>query len=533
MNRSRLIAVVVFALVAVTGAWGQQVPQSFNYQGIARNATGAVVSSQSITLRISILNGATSAAEYVETHQTTTNAFGLFTLQVGKGTRVSGTFNGVAWKNGNKLMKVEADLGSGFADLGSSQLQSVPYALVAQELAGPVNLTLNDLSDVNVPSPVTGGVLKWNGSGWVVGNDLSGFELPFADTANTSALTPLLLLRQLGDGEVVRLEGANGTSTTPLLTVVNPGLGDAINVIHRGRKGSAGSFRIDNANSTDPVIRSVTNGVGNAGYFAINNFDSDSAAVRASTIGTGSAVYGEATANGSAYGIYGVATGECVSDQTGLRLFCPTGVYGESTYGPGIYGYNKGAGPGLQAYSQSGYAIVALGPTQNPNFSDMYFHVTNTGKTYAEQSFYTPQSFVSSKDGLASLVTPGDTGIAPGDVLVVNGGGNLVESNDTLMTTVVGVSVANPAFLAGNPLNDDGNSTRTNEIAVATSGFVTINVSDENGQILPGDLLVSSSTRGHAMKAPQDPPPGTVIAKAVQGFNGTGTGSIKAVVMLR
>ncbi|MGE3801643.1 MAG: hypothetical protein AB7H80_11535 [Candidatus Kapaibacterium sp.] len=533
MIARRLLAFTAFTLLTVATASAQQIPQGFNYQGIARDDAGAVVASQTISLRLSIINGATSTAEYVETHQVTTNGFGLFTLQVGEGTRVSGSFNGVTWAAGNKLMKVEADLGAGFVDLGASQLQSVPYALVAGSLAGPLNVAINDLSDVNAGTPTTGNVLKWNGTRWIADDDIAGFELPFADSASTTALTPLLLLHQEGDGEAIRLEGGNGLSTTNLLTLDNQGQGRTLSATLHGRKGVAGAFTIDNANNTDPVIQSVTSGVGNAGNFAINNLFSDSAAVRASTTGTGAGVHGESSGNGRAYGVYGLATGECVPDLSGLRSICPAGVYGRAIYGPGVYGYSSDIGPGVQAYSQNGYAFVGLGPTANPGFTAMRFHVTNAGKTYAEGDFYTPQSFASSRNGLATLVAPGDTGIAPGDVLVVSAAGNIVESTDTNMTTVVGVSIANAAFIAGHLLDDDGNSTRTNEIGVATSGFVTINVTIENGAIAPGDLLVSSSTRGHAMKAPAGAAQGTIIAKAVQSFTGPTEGSIKAVVMLR
>ena len=37
----------------------------------------------------------------------------------------------------------------------------------------------------------------------------------------------------------------------------------------------------------------------------------------------------------------------------------------------------------------------------------------------------------------------------------------------------------------------------------------------ENGFIYPGDLLVSSSKPGYAMKAPKDVKPGTVIGKSL------------------
>ena len=528
-----LYVVLTLALIAIGSVQAQQVPQGFNYQGIARDANGGVVAGQTVNLRLSIIDGATTASEYVETHQVSTNSYGLFTTQIGNGTPFSGTFAGVTWENGNKLLQAEVDLGSGFIDLGSAPLQSVPYALVAGGLAGPITLTVDDLSDVTAGAPANGQVLKWDGTTWVAGDDVAGFELPFADTASSTALTPLFLVRQEGTGPGIHLQGGNGVSSSSLLVIENNGRGEALSVTARGEQSSGGIFRIDNRRSGDRALSGVTNGVGNAGYFEINNLTNDSAAVRAFTNGTAAGVYGESSGNGRAYGLYGVANGECITDFSGLRTICPIGLYGTASFGPGVYGHGSDVGPGVQAYSENGHAFVGLGPTETPGFSDMRFYVANTGKAYAEGSYFTPRSFSSGRNAMATLIPPGDTGIGPEDLLVVSGAGAFVASSNTNMTTVVGVAVANPAFVAGNPLDDDGNSTSINEIALATSGIVTIKVNDENGQIAPGDLLVSSSERGHAMKAPDDPASGTIVAKALEMFGGPGSGSIKAIVMLR
>jgi hypothetical protein len=58
------------------------------------------------------------------------------------------------------------------------------------------------------------------------------------------------------------------------------------------------------------------------------------------------------------------------------------------------------------------------------------------------------------------------------------------------------------------------------------------NVDATNGAIAVGDLLISSSTPGHAMRANETPPPGTVIAKALEPLEG-GTGTIRVLVLSR
>ena len=71
----------------------------------------------------------TGAAEYSESHSLTTNSLGLFTTAFGAGTPESGTFANINWASGSKYLKVELDAGTGFVDMGTQQLLSVPYSM--------------------------------------------------------------------------------------------------------------------------------------------------------------------------------------------------------------------------------------------------------------------------------------------------------------------------------------------------------------------------------------------------------------------
>lgn len=116
-----------------------QVPQGINYQGIARNAAGTLLPGQVISLRISVLSGAGGTVLYSETHSTTTNQFGLFTVKIGMGSPVTGTFAGINWAAGNQYARIEIDPagGSSYINLGDSQLLSVPFALFAESGGSP------------------------------------------------------------------------------------------------------------------------------------------------------------------------------------------------------------------------------------------------------------------------------------------------------------------------------------------------------------------------------------------------------------
>ena len=113
-----------------------QAPQKFNYQGIARDAKGNPVGKQTLGIKLSVLPAQDATTpEYEEVQTITTNEFGLYTLQIGNGTAVTGSLSQVKWETGNKYIRVAIDPtgGTQYADAGTSQLLSVPYALYANQ----------------------------------------------------------------------------------------------------------------------------------------------------------------------------------------------------------------------------------------------------------------------------------------------------------------------------------------------------------------------------------------------------------------
>ena len=76
-----------------------QAPEGMNYQAVARDASGAILPNQNVSLKITITDGNGGSAVYRETHSATTNQFGLFTLNIGSGTVLLGTFATINWKS--------------------------------------------------------------------------------------------------------------------------------------------------------------------------------------------------------------------------------------------------------------------------------------------------------------------------------------------------------------------------------------------------------------------------------------------------
>lgn len=124
-----------------------QAPQKMSYQAVIRNSSGALVTSTSVGMKISVLQGtSTGTVAYSETQTASTNANGLVSLEIGSGTIVTGTFAGINWANGPYFIKTETDPtgGTAYSISGTNELMSVPYALFSangpQGPAGPQGL---------------------------------------------------------------------------------------------------------------------------------------------------------------------------------------------------------------------------------------------------------------------------------------------------------------------------------------------------------------------------------------------------------
>jgi hypothetical protein len=136
MKNILILILFVFSQAVVVA----QAPQALNYQAVARKQDGSISSNQPVSIRFSVLDGsAAGTVIYQETHQTSTNNFGLFTLAIGTGTTLSGNFSAINWGAGLKFLKVEIALqgGANYQLQGVSQLLSVPYALYAERSNTP------------------------------------------------------------------------------------------------------------------------------------------------------------------------------------------------------------------------------------------------------------------------------------------------------------------------------------------------------------------------------------------------------------
>jgi hypothetical protein len=147
----------------------------------------------------------------------------------------------------------------------------------------------------------------------------------------------------------------------------------------------------------------------------------------------------------------------------------------------------------------------------------------------------------------------------PADVVVVDPDNkeSVIKSGKPYQTSVVGVISTKPMMtmgnslivdeLTGDPLKNPKPATR-----LALTGRVPVKVTTENGNIVPGDLLTTSSTPGCAMKwslldvntakdfddlkrilSENEKRRSAIIGKAVDSFSDTGTGKIIVLISLQ
>lgn len=161
--------ILLLAILIVTGSmiiWSQ-VPQAMTYKAVAKDDWGVALPNKTITLRFTILQGSgTGTLVYQEKHTTTTNKFGLMDVEIGKGTPLIGSFDGIEWSTGTYYIQIEMDPNGGTnfrLEDPAHQLLSIPYALFA-ESSGNTSYTETDPLFTSSPSSGiwSSDILNWN-----------------------------------------------------------------------------------------------------------------------------------------------------------------------------------------------------------------------------------------------------------------------------------------------------------------------------------------------------------------------------------
>jgi hypothetical protein len=319
------------------------------------------------------------------------------------------------------------------------------------------------------------------------------------------------------------------------------------------------------------AMQGVNIGGGNGVYGSSSSgagvlgFSTSGSGVHGTANGSSAAVYGNN--NGSGDGLSGSGSsgnGVSGSSSSGNGVSGSSssgnGVSGSSSSGNGVYGTgvtggkfigSSGSQPGLYVSNQGGGDIIQGFGTGSGSFV-----VQNNGDVYAQGDVYASayNCFTSFSDGLDDLLSEEDLApcltdgytsdfaemlpavrdLEPGDLLVIGPDGTLIRSSQPYQATVVGVYSTRPSYV--------GNSRYWGQAGyapLALAGIVPVKVSAENGPIRPGDLLTTSATPGHSMRASPLTlngvtfyPSGVLVGKALAGLD-SGTGVILMLVTLQ
>ncbi|REC64344.1 collagen-like protein [Chryseobacterium pennae] len=334
--------------------------------------------------------------------------------------------------------------------------------------------------------------------------------------------------------------------------------------------GRAGRFEIFNDANTSDVITVKTVGNGIAGNFKVDR-----------TTGTSAAVKGEVNsqfANFGTAGIYGVSSGTggyaglfhasnvagngpsvlALTDGNGNAITANAGGNGDgieaSCDGPGnaISGFIPNFGTGKAGRfanfnSANGQAVVHIttngtgstllinhqGPSGNiatyQNASVNVARINKAGTGYFNGGTQNSGADVAEAFDVEGTISEYE----PGDILVIsiNSDRTVEKSSAPYSNLVAGVYATKPGVLLTEEHIDTDIS---NKVPMGVIGVIPTKVCLENGKIKRGDLLVTSSKKGIAMKAnPKKVKIGQVIGKALQDYDQKGIGKIQVLVNIK
>lgn len=316
----------------------------------------------------------------------------------------------------------------------------------------------------------------------------------------------------------------------------------------RGITRNSGNFGIFGSNdSTNPP---AGGGAGGAGVFGLSNCPGGAGVFGANNTASGVGVQGNGPDAGlSGFSDKGVGVRAHSNHANAVEGFAhvvdQTALFGmNDAHGTVTPGLNRPAGNGVWGHTrvEQGSGVVGSaepGLTQAAGVTGLGAIAGRfVGKVVCTSHIEAPQGTVTCFDvalagadcaeefDLAGLGT-----VPPGSVMCFDPDGRLVPSAEAYDRHVAGVVSGAGPYKPGITL--DRQAGRANRAALALVGKVCCLADASHGAIAVGDLLTTSPTPGHAMKAAdRDRAFGSVIGKAMGGL-AEGRGLIPVLVALR
>ncbi len=220
-------------------------------------------------------------------------------------------------------------------------------------------------------------------------------------------------------------------------------------------------------------------------------------------------------------GVYAYASG---SNGIALKANSNTGT----NYGTAVVVTKSGNGDALVVNTSSSNGNLAVFRTNGSTMA----RIDNAGTGRFNGGVYT-----SGADFAESVKVDQPVGeFEPGDVMIIDtkAARRFALSREANSALVAGVVSTRPAVVGTTHDVARGRSARmlAEEVKLGIVGICPTKVCDEGGEIRIGDLLVTSSVPGHAMRAAPNPAVGTVIGKALDALK-QGTGKIEVLLVAR
>ena len=145
-NKNQLFIATILCMCISFNSWSQN-NNVFNYQAVAHtnNGTGNTINNTNIDVEISISSDTTISPEFTETHNVTTNEYGLFSLKIGSINTID--FEEIEWAEEAYYL----GLTIGGEQIGYQLLVSVPYSFTSIEALNAETVNGNTVES-NVPA---------------------------------------------------------------------------------------------------------------------------------------------------------------------------------------------------------------------------------------------------------------------------------------------------------------------------------------------------------------------------------------------
>lgn len=334
--------------------------------------------------------------------------------------------------------------------------------------------------------------------------------------------------------------------------------------------GRAGRFEIFNESNQSDVITVKTVGNGIAGNFKVDRVTGTSAAVKGevtsqfANFGT-AGIYGVSSGTGGYAGLFYAsnATGNgpsvlALTDGNGNGITANAGGNGDgieaSCDGPGnavsgfipnfgtgkagrFANFNSANGQPVVHVTTNGTGSTLLVNHQGPSGNIAIYQSASTNVARinkAGRGYFNDGTQNSGADVAEAFDVEGSTSeYEPGDILIIstNSDRTVEKSAQPYSTLVAGVYATKPGVLL---TEENIDSELIGKVPMGVIGVIPTKVCLEGGKIKRGDLLVTSSKPGTAMRAnPKKVKIGQVIGKALQDFDQNSTGKIKVLVNIK